>query len=69
MELKWYLHSADELLLGCTPMYAHCLSCGGKGWESSSTINALLGAMFVLLCVCEGRGLLDGDDTNEITLD
>jgi hypothetical protein len=34
----------------------------------SSTLSVLLGAMFVMLCVCEGRGLLDGDNMKDINL-
>jgi hypothetical protein len=35
----------------------------------NSTVSALLGAMLVVLCVWEGRGLLDGDNMKEINLD
>jgi hypothetical protein len=31
----------------------------GKPLMISSTVSALLGAMVVLVCVCEGRGILD----------
>jgi hypothetical protein len=41
----------------------------GKTLIIYSTISALLGAMLVLLCVCEGCGLLDGDNAKEINLD
>jgi hypothetical protein len=41
----------------------------GKPLMIYSTVSALLGTMFVLLCVCEGRGLLDGDNMKEISLD
>jgi hypothetical protein len=34
----------------------------GKLLMIYSTVSALLGAMLLLLCVCEGRGLLDGDN-------
>jgi hypothetical protein len=34
----------------------------GKSLMISSTVSALRGAMLALLCVCEGRGLLDGDN-------
>jgi hypothetical protein len=38
----------------------------GKLLMISSTVSALLGAMDVLVCACEGRGLLDGDNVKEI---
>jgi hypothetical protein len=41
----------------------------GKPLMIASTVSALLGAMLVLLCVYEGRGLLDGDNVKEINLD
>jgi hypothetical protein len=38
----------------------------GKLLMISSTASALLGAMLIVLCVYEGRGLLDGDNVKEI---
>jgi hypothetical protein len=39
----------------------------GKPLMISSTVCALLGDMVVLLFVCEGRGLLDGNTDKKLT--
>jgi hypothetical protein len=41
----------------------------GKLLMISSTVSALLGAMLVLLRVCEGLSLLDGENVKHISLD